>query len=74
LKKKVSAAAATNANASTCPEAGERKEVQLFGHSHGDGHGHDLHADADQLLRYRVVAQVSYLFKMKAKNYCNFDF
>ncbi|KAK7346360.1 hypothetical protein VNO80_20878 [Phaseolus coccineus] len=58
FKKKFSAAAATNANASTCLEAGERKEVQLFGHSHGDGHGHDLHADGEQLLRYRVVAQV----------------
>ncbi|XP_014506179.1 fe(2+) transport protein 1-like [Vigna radiata var. radiata] len=62
FKKKLAATAA-NANGSASLEAGERKEVEVCGH----GHGNDVtaHADRDanivdagQLLRYRVVAQV----------------
>lgn len=71
FKKKLAATAA-NANGSASLEAGERKEVEVCGH----GHGNDVtaHADRDanivdagQLLRYRVVAQVSYLFNFKNK-------
>jgi len=77
FKKKLAASSA-NASGSASLEAGERKEVEVCGH----GHGHDVHADADadrdanivdaeQLLRYRVVAQVSYLFNIRTNGSFN---
>ncbi|TKY69475.1 Fe(2+) transport protein 2 [Spatholobus suberectus] len=40
-------------------EAGESKEVELQRHCHGHVNGHDVKGvNAEQLLRYRVVAQV----------------
>jgi len=68
FKRKLAPAA--TANTSNSLEAGERMKLE-----HGDVHGHNSHAhdgkmvDAEQLLRYRVVAQVSLRFNMKARVY-----
>ncbi|CAJ1932618.1 unnamed protein product [Sphenostylis stenocarpa] len=60
FRKKLAAANSANGSGTASIEAGERKEVELFGD--GDVHGHAIRdakkVDAEQLLRYRVVAQM----------------
>ena len=72
FKKKISASI-TSASSGNHVEAagggggGETKELEQFGHGHGHGigyaNGHVKSVSAEQLLRYRVIAQVSYFIK-----------
>jgi len=58
FKKKLSTSSSSNLEAGS-----ETKESEQFGHGHGHGlvvaNGHDKNVNAEQLMRYRVVAQVN---------------
>ncbi|KAG5062925.1 hypothetical protein AAZX31_02G118700 [Glycine max] len=62
FRKKLTTSTAESTTASSL-EAGENKEGDMFGHGHCHGHvnghrGDGMSVNGEQLLRYRVVAQV----------------
>lgn len=68
FKKKLSTSSSSNATNLEAPPTAEPKELEQIGHAH-HGHGlalaigHVKSVNAEQLLRYRVVAQVNYFVK-----------